>query len=33
MSQIEDTRDKIIREQNTEISKANTEIIELKQKS
>jgi len=32
MSQIEDTRDKIIREQNNEIAKANTEIIELKQK-
>jgi len=30
--QIEDTRDKIIREQNSEISKANALIIELKQK-
>jgi len=32
MNQIEDTRDKIIREQNTELSKKNAEIIELKQK-
>jgi len=30
--QNEDTRDKIIREQNTEITKANALIIELKQK-
>jgi len=30
--QTEDTRDKIIREQNTEITKANAVIIELKQK-
>jgi len=32
MNQTEDTRDKIIREQNTEITKANALIIELKQK-
>jgi len=30
--QSEDTRDKIIREQNSEITKANALIIELKQK-
>jgi len=30
--QNEDTRDKIIREQNSELEKKNTEIIELKQK-
>jgi len=32
MNQTEDTRDKIIREQNTELAKKNAEIIELKQK-